>query len=487
VSALKAAAAKGRVGVLVGGTATNEEAFAAQRIAQALKASADTALGPVIRAAKEALEARLGTWRMAADMTRIEKSKTIVLVHDDLEESHNVASVRIKDAVVRGKAKLVVIGALRSELVDFAALWLRPDAGNEGATASQIADALAGAQPASDDVARAAALLKDAPREDTLVICAPNPVSPAMAGAMAGGAANLAVALFGAEASSSLVVLPPEVNVHGLLDLGIGATGAANPLEGLSGLLVVRDDPTIRLPGAAEALAGIETIVVLDDVLHETAKRASVVIAAARAYASDGTYTQGDFRVQKLTAAVLPEGDGVKMYAALHALGTALGADLPATEDAALGEIARANPAYAPAWDLLVGDGVRLQVPPSNKGAKIPVQPLAAAEGIRVITSRDLYTALDAAELRHPEADKLHRYYDRIQVSEQDAERLGIVTGDDIEVSGNGATLRAKATVTDRVPAGSVYISSLFQGGAVVNLFAGVELPTVRVGVPVSA
>jgi len=177
----------------------------------------------------------------------------------------------------------------------------------------------------------------------------------------------------------------------------------------------------------------------------------------------------------------------VKMYAALHALGTALGADLPATEDAALGEIARANPAYAPAWDLLVGDGVRLQVPPSNKGAKIPVQPLAAAEGIRVITSRDLYTALDAAELRHPEADKLHRYYDRIQVSEQDAERLGIVTGDDIEVSGNGATLRAKATVTDRVPAGSVYISSLFQGGAVVNLFAGVELPTVRVGVPVSA
>jgi hypothetical protein len=210
-----------------------------------------------------------------------------------------------------------------------------------------------------------------------------------------------------------------------------------------------------------------ETIVVLDDVLHETAKRASVVISAARAYASDGTYTQGDFRVQKLTAAVLPEGDGVKMYAALHALGTALGVDLPASEDAALGEIAKANPAYAPAWDLLVGDGIRLQVPLSNKGAKIPVQPLAAAEGIRVITSRDLYTALDAAELRHPEADKLHRYYDRIQVSEQDAGRLGIVT--------------------DRVPAGHVYVSSLFQGGAVVNLFAAAELPTVRVGVPVTA
>ncbi|MCZ2108041.1 MAG: (2Fe-2S)-binding protein [Dehalococcoidia bacterium] len=487
-SALKAAAARGKIGVLVGGNATNEEAFAAQQIARALNAAIDTSLGPVVRASKEALEARLGTWRMATDMTRIAKSKTIVLIHDDLEESHNVASVRIKDAVIRDGARLVVIGALRSELVEFAALWLRPDGGNEGATASQLADALAGGQPATDDIASAAGLLEHAAREDMLVICAPNPVSPAMAGAMAGGAANLAVALFGADASNNLVVLPPEVNIHGLLDLGIGATGAANPLDGLSGLLVVRDDPTIRLPGAANALASIETVVALDDVLHETAARANVVVAAARAYASDGTFTQGDFRVQKLTASVLPEGDGVKMYTALHALGSALGAELPATENAALGEIARANPAYAPAWDLLVGDGIRLQVAPSNKGARIPVQPLAAADGIRVITSRDLYTALDAAELRHPEADKLHRYYDRIQVSEQDAQRLGIVTGDEVEVMGNnGVTLRAPATVTDRVPEGHVYISSLFQGGAVVNLFTGAGLPTARLGVPVTA
>src|SRR5690606_27951642 len=93
--------AGGRVGVLVGPTVTNEEAYLAAQIAKSLGAGADSSLGPVIRATKRALEDRFGTWRMAADMTRIEKSKTIVVVHDDLEESHNIASVRIKDAVVR--------------------------------------------------------------------------------------------------------------------------------------------------------------------------------------------------------------------------------------------------------------------------------------------------------------------------------------------------------------------------------------------------
>jgi hypothetical protein len=113
---------------------------------------------------------------------------------------------------------------------------------------------------------------------------------------MAGGAANVAVALFGDDASENLVVLPADVNSYGLLDAGVGVTGTDNPLEGLAGLLVVRDDPTMRIPGALDALRNIDTVVVIDNVLHETAKRASAVIAEGRAYASQGTYTQGDYR-----------------------------------------------------------------------------------------------------------------------------------------------------------------------------------------------
>ncbi|MGK2965026.1 MAG: 2Fe-2S iron-sulfur cluster-binding protein [Tepidiformaceae bacterium] len=483
--ALSAAKGKGKVGVLVGATVTNEEALVASRIAKALGSSADSSLGPVMRATKAALEERLGTWRMAADMTALPTSKAIVVVADDLEESHNVVSVRIKDAVVNNGAKLVVIGALRSELVDFAAAWLRPEGGEEGQVAAALADAIAGKPAASEDIAEVAALLKDAPAGETYVVCAPNPVSPAQAGAMTGGAANIAVALFGAMASQQLVVLPPEVNVYGLLDQGVATEGGSNPLEGLAGLLVIRDDPTMRLPGVAKALSDTGTVVVIDSVMQGAARVADVLIAEGRAYASEGTYTQGDFRTQKLMPAVKPEGDAVQMYSALKALGTALGADVPADPDSALGEISKANAAYVAAWDLIVGEGVKLEVPVSAKAAMAAV-PAAAVDGtgLRVITGRDLYTALDAASLRHAEAEKLHRY-DRFQVSEEDGARLGVKTDDEIELSANGVTLRAKITVTERVPEGSVFVSSLLQGGAVAQFFAGAGIPAVRAGVAV--
>jgi len=485
-AALKAAAQKGKIGVLVGGNATNEEAWIAARIAKdAFGVTADSARGPVMRATRTALEARLGGWRMATDTTRIPKAKAIVVVGDDLEESHNVASVRIKDAAVREGSQVVVIGALRSELVDFAAAWLRPAGGEEGQMAAALADAIAGngSDPA---IVAAAQILKDAPRDETIVICAPNPVSPAQAAAMAGGAANIAVALFGDDASNHLVVLPPEVNVNGLLDLGVGTEGSDNPLAGLSGLLVLRDDPTMRLAGAAEALAGIGTVVVIDNVLHETARHATVVIADGGAYATSGTYTQADFRVQRLSSAIRPEGDAVIAIDALVALADQLGLTVPRNADQTLGEIAKANPGYQPAYDLIVGEGVRLSVAPTGKGTIVPVQPANAASGIRVITGRDLYTASDAAAVRHPEAEKLHRY-DHIQVSEQDAERLGIANETEIEISDGTRAIRAKATVTDRVPEGAVYVSSLLQGGAVVAFSATAAVPVIRVGALVPA
>src|SRR5690606_27518455 len=145
---------------------------------------------------------------------------------------------------------------------------------------------------------------------------------------------------------------------------------------------------------------------------------------------------------------------------------------------AALGEIAKANPQYEPAWDLIIGEGVKLPVPVASKATAKPGEAVTAGAGTRVITSRDLYTALDAAELRHPEAEKLHRY-DRIQLSEEDAANLGVVSGDEVQVAAGGVALAAKATVTERVPAGHIYVSSLFQGGAVTGFFSNGHVPTV--------
>ncbi|MEO9255353.1 MAG: molybdopterin dinucleotide binding domain-containing protein, partial [Tepidiformaceae bacterium] len=166
--------------------------------------------------------------------------------------------------------------------------------------------------------------------------------------------------------------------------------------------------------------------------------------------------------------------------------GTGLGLTLPATHDGALGEISKSVPAYQPAYDLLIGDGVRANVPVSSMAKSVPVATMDASDGIRIITGRDLYTATDAAALRHPEAEKLHRY-DRIQVSEEDALRMSISSGDTIEISDGTHTISALATITDRVPEGAVFVSSLLQGGAVVQFFTGAGIPAVNLGVPVLA
>ncbi|MFN8507485.1 MAG: 2Fe-2S iron-sulfur cluster-binding protein [Dehalococcoidia bacterium] len=483
---LKEAAARGKVGVLVGATATVEEAWLARRIAaEAFKSAADSSLGPVMRAVRTALEARLGTWRTAGDLAKVAAAKTVVVIADDLEESHNVLSVRVKDAAVRARAKVLVIGSLRSELVDFAAAWVRPHGGEEGLAAAQLADAVRGGTPPPALVA-AVEILKAAQPGETMIVCAPNPVSPAVAGSMAAGAANLAIALFGAQASDHLAVLPAEVNVHGLQDAGVAIDGGTNPLDGLAGLLVVRDDPTMRLPGAAAALDSIATIVAIDSVASGAVKRATAVLAEGRAYAGAGTYTQADHRAQKLAPAIRPEGDAQPLYQLLRDLGAALGLSLPADADAALGEVAAHDARYRPAWDLILGEGVRLDVPAAPKATAVPVDAIAAGEGIRIVTGRDLYTALDAASARHPEAERLHRY-DHIQVSEQDAARLGISDEDIIEVTDGTATLRAPASVTERVREGTVFISSLLQGGAVANFLASSAIAVVRVGVPVTA
>jgi len=478
--ALKGAAEAGRVGVLAGGTVTNEEAYLAAAIASgAFGTTADSTLGPVLRAVNGALEERIGTRKPAGDMTRMKSAKAIVVVADDLEESHNVASVRIKDAVVNNGAQLVVIGPLRSELVDFAASWIRCTPGEEGSTAGRLGQVLAGGETIDDAVRDAANLLRGVPKEQTLVVCAPNPVSAPLAGSMAGGAANVAVALFGERASEGLIVLPPEVNAYGLQDQGVAVAGEAHPVDGLAGLLVIRDDPAMRFAGGPEALAAIGTVVVLDNVMSQTTKAAAVVLAEGRAYASEGTYTQGDFRVQRLSPAIRPEGEAQPLFDVLRALGAELGVALPATPDAALGEISKANPEYEPAWNLLVGQGVRLAVEAGKKGTLVPVEPLTTpSRSGHLITARDLYTASDAAALLHPEADRLHRY-DHIQVSEEDADSLGIEEGDLVAVSAGSNTISAPASVTERVPRGAVFVSSLLQGGAVNRFFANGSLPAV--------
>ena len=74
-------------------------------------------------------------------LTDIEHADTIVAIAGDLEESHQVVSLRIKDAVTKNDARLILVSPRWSELVRFSDAWLRPTPGHEAQAAQVVATA----------------------------------------------------------------------------------------------------------------------------------------------------------------------------------------------------------------------------------------------------------------------------------------------------------------------------------------------------------
>jgi predicted molibdopterin-dependent oxidoreductase YjgC len=236
--------------------ATNEENYLLQKLARAVVGSNNVGStgGAVVDAVAQSLRRAFGSEVLPADMTDLAKAKTILVVADDLESSHNVACLRVKDAVVNGGARLVVVTPRWGELCDFAQVWLRPNPGQEAQALAALAHALLqdGQPPASiresppagledlaktkapalnddlaDLVSQAALTLADAARQPpgerriAIVYAVPH-LGAQAAATVTAAVANLAILCCGpGEAGRSLFILPPEVNFWGLRDMGV--------------------------------------------------------------------------------------------------------------------------------------------------------------------------------------------------------------------------------------------------------------------------
>lgn len=239
------------VGFLAGPLLVNEEAYTVQKLARAVAGTnnVDSTAGAVARAVGGAMAGAFGREALPADLTRLRRATHIVVISDDLEASHPVAALRIKDAVAYNNARMVYVSPRWGELVDFCESWLRPAPGAEGEAIATLTRALladpalrarltqagvggvdtAAQGAATSDLetfADAVAILQDAlaTGDDAgiAVVFAPAPVNAWMQANAARAAANLAIALCGPErAPASFYMLPVEANVTGLRDLGV--------------------------------------------------------------------------------------------------------------------------------------------------------------------------------------------------------------------------------------------------------------------------
>src|SRR5205085_3419966 len=179
----------------------------------------------------KAIESAFGTEALPSNMMTFRQTDIAIVIADDLESSHNVAALRLKDGIVGNPAamrngKLIVVSPIWGEMADFAdpygGTWLQPRPGSEAALVDALGKRASG-QPADmpavaqGDVAVAAEILEEAKdaEKHVSIVYAPSAIDVEAAGNGACAAANLAIALRGEKAAESLFVLPTEANVYG--------------------------------------------------------------------------------------------------------------------------------------------------------------------------------------------------------------------------------------------------------------------------------
>ena len=524
------------IGFLGSPFATNEENYLLGKIARAVVGTnnVDSSVGPVVRAACGSLRRAFGSEVLPADMLRLARSRTILAVAEDLESSHNVACLRLKDAVVRNGARLVVVSARCGELCDFAEVWLRPRPGEEAAVVAALAAAVQAAKgaPATErppvpaavreSLARAADLLTAAAGDEawaplSVLYALPHFGSEA-AGAITAALANVAVACCGEEAPEALFVLPQEANVWGLRDAGgspellpgyrpAQGEAACREMERLWGfplpsarglafremlgdgrlkaLVVLNDNPLMLAPNQRalrRRLEELEFLAVIDTLATDTAHLAHVVLPDVGPYVKEGTVTSADRRVLRLHAATAPQGEAQPAWRILGELGSRLAQRLRAGEirinyadpAAIMDEMAQAVPLYRNATYRELDCGTQQPLdglrPKTSVLQPVPAVPLPEGEGFLLSTGRGLYTSYEGAALHSPEADKLHRE-EFVEMSPADAAALGLADGDEVVLRNGAGELTIRVRLTEAVQPRMLYVPLYYDGGAVSALF----------------
>jgi predicted molibdopterin-dependent oxidoreductase YjgC len=270
----------------------------------------------------------------------------------------------------------------------------------------------------------------------------------------------------------------------------------------LKALVVTGDNPLLTAPdkaGVRAALEALDLLVVIDNVMTDTAELAHIVLPDVDVYGKGGTYTPADRRVLRRHVATGRQGQARPALETLADLGARLAVALKRkvqfTDDPerVMDEIATLVPLYANSRypDLINGD--RQQ---QFDGA-VPAKALQPGEDgaedgtpddvLSLLTGRTLYTSIEATAIHKPDADRLHRE-ERVEVSLEDAEKLGIQDGDEVTLATDAGEMKVKARVTDMVPAGAVFVPLLYNSGEVTTLLPREDgpapLPRVRLRVP---
>jgi NADH-quinone oxidoreductase subunit G len=504
--ALKAAAtgllrADGKVAAIVG-DASNEEGFLVQRIVREALESPHVDSRPSRGPQAEVLR-RLAEPNISAKVRDIDEANAILVLGTDPLHSSPILDLRVRKAIRRNGAKLVIATERPTALDGGAQAVFRY--APHGATSFLMG--LAGALRSGDSEApesEIADVLRDA---GSIVVLWGERIGRedhATVKALLDVAATLDLA---GKDGSGLLEIPDTTNARGLREAGClpdagpglseASAGMATEeirsalIDGeLTGLVLFGADPLRDFPDTPaweEALTAADFVVSFSMHENPTTAKADVVLPLETHAEKDGTVTHPDGRLQRVRPSAGRPGDirpNVLVLSQLaENLGLVTGIDSQPTAFAAL---TQAVSFYAGIEDSDIGGrGIRWQDTPAAENVSEPdrapgpgspdtepeARPRTSEAGdaprraasadpgpgaLALSTYRDLWAG-PITELNPPL--KFLAPQQRVEISPADAERLGLKAGERVRVSQDDSVVEAQVLIKERVPAGVVFMA----------------------------
>ncbi len=492
-AALTTAGAK--TAALAGGATTNEEAFLLQHLMREALGSPhlDARAGGALDPEQARILARPD---LSARVSDIDHADVILVVDTELVEEAPILDLRVRKAARRNGAKVVTLTSRPGSLDPNAAAAVRFAPGAAEAALSALAAELgsgratgprlhsrAGAEPGV--IGTAAAVLRGA--GDVVVLWGER-LSAAGRGA---GALDALLAVVGvldiaAREESGLIEVPAATNARGMREAGLspglgpGLTDAgqvgttagqmAQALgEGdLSALILLHADPLASHPESARWQAALDragAVIAFTDFVTPALEDNATVIFPAESYAEkEGTLTHPDGRLQRVRQAIGHQGQVRPEWSVLAELAERCGAGLEVLSAPQVTEKLFAAVGFYNGLTLeeIGGKGVRWQ--DRDAASKLPAAELPEGtlevppelpEGMRLGTAASLWagtTVENAPSLRFLAPTQ------RAELAPADAQRLGVISGDEVEVAAGGQSLRATVALRQAMQPGSVFL-----------------------------
>jgi formate dehydrogenase major subunit len=261
----------------------------------------------------------------------------------------------------------------------------------------------------------------------------------------------------------------------------------------IKGLYVMGENPMVSDPDLTHveaSLKHLDLLIVQDIFLTETAMLADVVLPSACFAEKDGTFTNTERRVQRVRKAVQAPGEAKADWEIIAAISTKMGYPMPyATAADIMKEINSVTPSYAGiTYDRIEQEGIQWPCPNTDhpgtrflhkdrfsrgRGLFHAIEFIPAAEQtdteypIILSTGRVLYHYHTGTMTRRSQGSVERCPESLVEINPMDAQKLGIGEGQMVKVTSRRGTLQAKAKITTRSAAGTIFMNFHFPEAAV--------------------